>query len=124
MRKPLTLLLLAALPLLALPGCSNNSNGMTPSAVTALKTGADAAAVAALANPETPIFQVSSADSLVAGASGVVASSTAGGVDPKSGPCVFDPSTGEFSCPSKTGKDGLTLTRTFILRDAAGNVQS
>jgi len=119
MRKPLTQVLLAAMPLLALAGCSN-SNGMSPSG---LSPTAATAALATLASPDTPIFQVSGADALAAGDSAAAASFTGGGTPAGNGPCVFDPAPGQFSCPDKH-KGALNLTRKAIFRDAAGNIQS
>jgi hypothetical protein len=62
--------------------------------------------LAALASPDVPIFNVSAAE-------------TSDG----RGPCVFDPSTGQFDCPDRT-RDGITFTMRFTLYDAQGNVQS
>jgi len=114
MRKFWTLAPLAALSLLALPGCGSNQSGMSPSALTGT---AAAASVATLASPDVPIFQVASADTSSASAGDF------SGAPKGPGPCVFDDSTGQFSCPD-VHKGGLSLTRKFILRDAAGNIQS
>ncbi len=114
MRKFWTLAPWGALSLLALSGCGSNQSGMSPSALTGA---AAAASVASLASPDVPIFQVGSADTSSASAGDF------SGAPKGPGPCVFDDSTGQFSCPD-VRRGGLSLTRKFILRDAAGNIQS
>jgi hypothetical protein len=115
MRKSLSLLLLATLPLLALPACSSSGNGMTPSS---LNGKAAAASVATLASPDVPIFEVGSAST-----SAAFTGDSSGGGPAGPGPCQFGDSTGQFSCPDSR-KGPLSLTRKLIFRDAAGNVQS
>jgi hypothetical protein len=114
MRKSLSLTLLAALPLLALPGCSNkdNQSGTYPSA---LSGAAAAASIASLASPDVPIFQVGTADTL--------SSDNSGGTPMGPGPCQFDGASGQFGC-ADARKGNVNLTRKVIFRDADGNVQS
>lgn len=60
-----------------------------------------------LANPDVPTFEVQ-------------------GVTSTSGdrsPCVYDAATGQFVCP-EVSRGGVTLTRRYSFRDAAGNPQS
>jgi hypothetical protein len=114
MRKSLSLVLLAALPLLVLPGCSqkDNQNGTYPSALTGA---AAAASIASLASADVPIFQVGSADTL--------SSDNSGGTPMGPGPCQFDGASGQFGCADPR-KGTVNLTRKVIFRDADGNVQS
>jgi hypothetical protein len=106
-----------------LPGCSSKNNDQTYGTPSGLKGAAATSAIAGLASPETPIFQVSGADALASGDSAAAASVSGGGTPPGPGPCLFDPSGGQFACPDPR-KGNLNLTRRVTFRDAAGNVQS
>jgi len=66
-----------------------------------------ASAVAALASPEVPIFNVDAAGRWPDGR----------------GPCVFETSTGRFGCDDKRG-NGLSFSRTVTFFDASGAVQT
>jgi len=91
--------LLAALIVSGAAACSNDKLATSPTA--------ELAATSGLANPDVSTFQISSAGTDSAG----------------SGPCTFDDTTGQFSCPDVT-RDGVTFTRTFAFFDASGNPQS
>jgi hypothetical protein len=112
MRKSFVLNLLLALSLIGLSGCAQSQTSPSLKATQAQTLAAAGTAIVALTSPDTPIFEVSAADT-----------STSTGSTSGPGPCVFDDTTGQFSCPDMS-RDGITLTRTFTIRDAAGNVQS
>ena len=92
---------------LTVAACSGSSPApTTPPAPAAQAAGAAGAAPTDLHNPDVPIFSVSDADR------------TSG-----RGPCVFNPASGQFDCPSET-RDGITYTSRYTLYDASGQVQS
>ncbi|OFW10002.1 MAG: hypothetical protein A3H96_03345 [Acidobacteria bacterium RIFCSPLOWO2_02_FULL_67_36] len=98
-------LIVLAFLALVMTGCSNSASG--PVSPGATSTGqSQSGTLPPLASPDTPMFSVNGAE-------------TAGG----RGACVFDPATGQFTCPDQS-RDGITFTRRFTLYDAKGAVQS
>lgn len=61
--------------------------------------------------------------SAIGTSAGVISFGAAPSVSANASACTFASATGAFTCPSIT-VNGVTLTRSFILRDAAGQVQS
>lgn len=104
MKTDWRLVVLAFAAIAAVSGCSRSAD--TPTSPTE-NAGQSSSALAALADPEVAIFNVTGADTSSGGR----------------GPCEFNQATGQFVCPDQT-RDGITFTMRFTLYDAGGNVLS